>query len=114
VNVSIYSAFKPSTYLEKGTPQGAVILPLLSNIFLHHVLVDWFLREVVDPTKATLTSQSMWTLQSTITAEVVCRAAKLCARRAKASLACNLFKWIRAEEPDEVVSHLRICEWCAG
>ena len=34
------------TYPEKGTPQGAVISPLLSNIFLHDVLDDWFVREV--------------------------------------------------------------------
>ena len=34
------------TYPEKGTPQGAVISPLLSNIFLQHVLDDWFVREV--------------------------------------------------------------------
>jgi len=34
------------TYPEKGTPQGGVISPMLSNIFLHQVLDDWFVREV--------------------------------------------------------------------
>ena len=33
-------------YPEKGTPQGGVISPILSNIFLHYVLDDWFKREV--------------------------------------------------------------------
>ncbi len=27
-----------------GTPQGGVVSPLLANIFLHHVLDDWFVR----------------------------------------------------------------------
>jgi RNA-directed DNA polymerase len=31
---------------EQGTPQGGVISPILSNIFLHYVLDEWFKREV--------------------------------------------------------------------
>jgi len=31
---------------EAGTPQGAVISPLLANIYLHEVVDDWFVREV--------------------------------------------------------------------
>jgi RNA-directed DNA polymerase len=34
------------TYPEAGSPQGGVISPLLSNIFLHYVLDEWFEREV--------------------------------------------------------------------
>ena len=30
----------------KGTPQGGVCSPLLANLFLHHVLDQWFEREV--------------------------------------------------------------------
>jgi RNA-directed DNA polymerase len=34
------------SYPERGSPQGGVISPLLANIFLDHVLDDWFEREV--------------------------------------------------------------------
>jgi hypothetical protein len=36
------------TYPEAGSPQGGVISPVLSNIFLHYVLDEWF-EEVVKP-----------------------------------------------------------------
>lgn len=31
---------------ESGTPQGGVISPLLANIFLNHVLDEWYVREI--------------------------------------------------------------------
>src|SRR5258707_1389830 len=34
------------TFPAAGSPQGGVISPVLSNIFLHYVLDDWFEREV--------------------------------------------------------------------
>jgi group II intron reverse transcriptase/maturase len=33
-------------YPGRGTPQGGVISPLLSNLFLHEVLDDWFVKVV--------------------------------------------------------------------
>src|SRR5499426_4628484 len=34
------------SYPDKGTPQGGVASPLLANICLHHVLDEWFVKEV--------------------------------------------------------------------
>src|SRR5271154_1501820 len=34
------------THPEAGSPQGGVVSPMLSNVFLHYVLDDWFEREV--------------------------------------------------------------------
>jgi retron-type reverse transcriptase len=34
------------SYPDSGSPQGGVVSPLLSNIFLHYVLDLWFEREV--------------------------------------------------------------------
>ncbi len=34
------------SYTEIGTPQGGVISPLISNIFLHHLLDKWFVEQV--------------------------------------------------------------------
>ena len=34
------------THPEEGSPQGGVVSPILSNIFLHYVLDEWFEREV--------------------------------------------------------------------
>jgi group II intron reverse transcriptase/maturase len=45
LNAGVMDAGK-RLYPEKGTPQGGVISPLLSNLFLHEVLDDWFVTTV--------------------------------------------------------------------
>ena len=34
------------SYPEEGSPQGGVISPMIANIFLHHVLDEWYAKEV--------------------------------------------------------------------
>ena len=34
------------THPDEGSPQGGVVSPILSNIFLHYVLDEWFERDV--------------------------------------------------------------------
>ena len=36
------------SYPKEGTPQGGVVSPLMSNIYLHYVLDEWF-SEVIQP-----------------------------------------------------------------
>jgi hypothetical protein len=36
----------PLSYPEAGSPQGGVVSPALANVFMHHVLNQWFVSEV--------------------------------------------------------------------
>ena len=42
-------------YPDTGTPQGHVVSPLLANIFLHHVLDEWFAQQVQPHLRGTST-----------------------------------------------------------
>jgi retron-type reverse transcriptase len=34
------------TYPEEGAPQGGSSSPLLSNVYLHYVLDEWFIEQI--------------------------------------------------------------------
>ena len=42
-------------HMTEGSPQGGVVSPCLSNVFLHHVLDDWFVSEVAPRLKGAST-----------------------------------------------------------
>ena len=50
----LFARFLKNGYMEegkfnesdKGTPQGGIVSPMQSNIYLHEVLDEWFVREI--------------------------------------------------------------------
>lgn len=42
---------KVLSYSSKGTPQGGVISPVIANIYLHYVLDDWFMKQIIPALK---------------------------------------------------------------
>ena len=66
------------SYPEDGTPQGGVISPLLSNVYLHEVLDCWFVEEVLPRMKgrvflARFADDFIMGFQKKEDAEKVCR-----------------------------------------
>ena len=66
---------KTLTYPKGGVPQGGVVSPLLSNVYLHYVLDEWFVKEVKprlgpDPTVVSL--GAIWIVEAAVVSIKAC------------------------------------------